>query len=903
MKYIKHILLPCIASLALLAGCEKIETVTMAAPEDIVAPVLNYTHGDITVTENNTTAEAHFTWTAADFGIQASIHYSLYLKKGGRTTLITSINGKTEVGVKYAALNMAALRTGSLPGEETGVAVYLEASIGSGDPVTSNTVTVNITPIEMTPPALHLAGTVLGDPTWSDDNYTFIFFRDENVSENEVMTANLLAGEFKLIPDNIDGTKGRWALSYGNKGGKLTSDNGANIAVSPAGYYTIVANLSTLEYSVKPYDATGKPTYTSVTFGDAILTQTAYDAHMWTAENVRLTSGTELRFITGTGVQFGAAGFPYGKATQGGDAVLTREGNYFVKFSDLTGHYVFYETINPNDITPPTLQPPTETEITVSASNRSDKLTLTWSAANFNGVTAGINYTLYLRMGSNEQSIGATTDLSFEVAYSTLNDAALAAGATAGTAATVEIYVKATFSGASRDSDPVTVSITPAAFDYPDKIYMIGQAFGNWAWNSPDVAELLPSAEHPDIFTWTGELTANSEFKWGIAKTWDTKQDFPHGYTDGVMYTYTYTGCEVANNGKGNASVASTDNYTITITVSTDANTDKWHFDVVVAPVTIETPNDAVMPDLTVDNTAINMASADPAATRNFSWTAATGFGADADAAMSYTLYARINSNTAVAEATTALILAPTYAQLNAAALAAGATVGTAGDVQFFVKAAAPGNKGGNSDTVTINITPKALYPDNVYMTGVDFGSWNWGHAGVVEMIPVYGHKGQFWCVRYFTAGNGFKWNTVKDWGGDFNSLGTDVGFTIDNSNAVVAASGFYSVYIDYTTNTITVEPARVFGMGECFGSWDKGQYPFTVDGTVMKITTTNTENLRMYAASSGAPAEVDWWHMEFIILDGNIVYRGTGGDQQPVQVSAGKTVTLDFNAGTGTIE
>jgi hypothetical protein len=42
---------------------------------------------------------------------------------------------------------------------------------------------------------------------------------------------------------------------------------------------------------------------------------------------------------------------------------------------------------------------------------------------------------------------------------------------------------------------------------------------------------------------------------------------------------------------------------------------------------------------------------------------------------------------------------------------------------------------------------------------------------------------------------------------------------------------------------------------------------------------------------------------MEFIILDGKIEYRGTGGDQTRVPVAAGKTVTLDFNAGTGTIE
>ena len=41
----------------------------------------------------------------------------------------------------------------------------------------------------------------------------------------------------------------------------------------------------------------------------------------------------------------------------------------------------------------------------------------------------------------------------------------------------------------------------------------------------------------------------------------------------------------------------------------------------------------------------------------------------------------------------------------------------------------------------------------------------------------------------------------------------------------------------------------------------------------------------------------------ECIILDGKSAYRGNGGDQTRVPVTAGQKVTLNFNAGTGTIE
>jgi hypothetical protein len=41
---------------------------------------------------------------------------------------------------------------------------------------------------------------------------------------------------------------------------------------------------------------------------------------------------------------------------------------------------------------------------------------------------------------------------------------------------------------------------------------------------------------------------------------------------------------------------------------------------------------------------------------------------------------------------------------------------------------------------------------------------------------------------------------------------------------------------------------------------------------------------------------------MEYNVFDGAIVYRAAGGDQAAVAATAGQKVTLDFNAGTGSI-
>jgi hypothetical protein len=110
-------------------------------------------------------------------------------------------------------------------------------------------------------------------------------------------------------------------------------------------------------------------------------------------------------------------------------------------------------------------------------------------------------------------------------------------------------------------------------------------------------------------------------------------------------------------------------------------------------------------------------------------------------------------------------------------------------------------------------------------------------------------------------------------------------------------------VYVDTQNGKISVEPAKVYGMGDCFGGWNTASYPFAVEGQTMTFTATGSGELRIYAASDIAPVGGDWWRMEFVIIDGKIAYRGAGGDQPRVRVEADQKITLDFNAGTGTID
>ena len=186
-----------------------------------------------------------------------------------------------------------------------------------------------------------------------------------------------------------------------------------------------------------------------------------------------------------------------------------------------------------------------------------------------------------------------------------------------------------------------------------------------------------------------------------------------------------------------------------------------------------------------------------------------------------------------------------------------------------------------------------------------------------VEMIPVNGLGGQYWAVRTLEAGQTYAVTATLPSGVvDYVTIGGDnAGVTVTGT---VAENGLYLIHVDYVNETATVKPAVVYGIGAAFAPappeveegeekphdyrWDTWAYPFTVneDGTVTK-TLEYGGALRMYVEIDRE--KIDWWQAEFMVYDGEIEFRGNGGDQEAVIVAAGQTVTLNFNEGTGSIQ
>ncbi len=211
-----------------------------------------------------------------------------------------------------------------------------------------------------------------------------------------------------------------------------------------------------------------------------------------------------------------------------------------------------------------------------------------------------------------------------------------------------------------------------------------------------------------------------------------------------------------------------------------------------------------------------------------------------------------------------------------------------------------------NSFSYTTECTEEIVldFPKELYMIGQQFGAWTWTDPGVASFAPVNGKPGHFWLVRHFNAADGFKFCAVKEWNGDFTGeKWSNSGLIFKEGNCFVEKDGLYLIYVNYETETVTLEEAAIYGMGDAFGSWDAKTeaYKFSVvDGKAVSPVL-KAGNLRMYAEFSGNIS--DWWTREFNVFDGQIVYRGNDGDQAAVPVTEGQVVTLDFNAGTGSIQ
>lgn len=202
--------------------------------------------------------------------------------------------------------------------------------------------------------------------------------------------------------------------------------------------------------------------------------------------------------------------------------------------------------------------------------------------------------------------------------------------------------------------------------------------------------------------------------------------------------------------------------------------------------------------------------------------------------------------------------------------------------------------------------------PTEFYMTGSELGwggTWlplilvnsNWDASGK--------SKGVFWILRYFSAGEEFKFAPKADWGGDFggNQMSVtdkaEAGYSDNGSNCKIDKAGWYVLTLRPQEKKLVIDKPEIFLIGDAVGGWDVDvaenmfTVPSTPDGEFVSPEFANDGNLRMYVHVVG-----DWWRSEFNVYGTSIVIR-TEGDQDAVKVKAGQKAYLKFPDLTGRIE
>lgn len=232
------------------------------------------------------------------------------------------------------------------------------------------------------------------------------------------------------------------------------------------------------------------------------------------------------------------------------------------------------------------------------------------------------------------------------------------------------------------------------------------------------------------------------------------------------------------------------------------------------------------------------------------------------------------------------------------------------------------------SNTVSLNkihllfSLPPVNLPSHIYVVG-NFCDWKFDNC--FDMVQVYGTDNTFWRLVYIDE-SGIKLNSAQEFNGNEKGY---AGITVSgdckddiidkDGNIASKNPGWYLVIV--TTSVVNREihydvqfnKPTIWLIGPAAGSDDFAEeaegwsftVPTTKDGEfvspafVGSVPAGTDKGVRMYVKIPGH----DWWHSEFVTLDGKIKYRATGGDQDRATGSVGQQVHLNIAKGTGEIK
>ncbi|OFY45566.1 MAG: hypothetical protein A2X22_05210 [Bacteroidetes bacterium GWF2_49_14] len=242
------------AGILILASCTKAELGPVIS-ENPTAPTLTAPASgtNLVFTEATANDNVTFSWTAADFGFDAAVTYTVqYDKVGNDFKAPVTLKTTTELtaSTKAEDLNSGFLGAEFPFGEVTGIEIRVMATISEIIPsIYSPVVNLGVNPYEVVVvyPQLQVPGSYQG---WSpEDNNTVIFSKlSDKKYEGYIFFKD--AGTFFKYTVGPS-----WSENYGDNGADGTLESGgADILAGDAGMYKLNVNLNNLTHSFTKTD-------------------------------------------------------------------------------------------------------------------------------------------------------------------------------------------------------------------------------------------------------------------------------------------------------------------------------------------------------------------------------------------------------------------------------------------------------------------------------------------------------------------------------------------------------------------------------------------------------------------------------------------------------------------------
>lgn len=338
----------------------------LGCAEDELGPVL----GDSStftapVLKNSPTAESkeitaenaaenfeEFKWEKAQYGIDLPVDYVLEMDidEDFSNPKVLGASTTDNLTIINRRFNDVMLSLGLPSFEESSVYIRVRAVITgyTSDTLYSNAISRSAITFQSSECGNFCTIGLIGSATpgdWSVDTDMRLADPEKVDKSTWTVTLYLIGGEKVKFRADDD-----WADDWGGTAfpSGTAEHKGDDITVDASGYYKVVFNDETLEYS---FTLLTIPTFATIgILGDATaggwetdidLTQDADNPYIWTG-TVTLNDGeAKFRADDDWVDSWGTISFPSGHALAGGDNIPVNAGTYFVHFNQATGAYAF----------------------------------------------------------------------------------------------------------------------------------------------------------------------------------------------------------------------------------------------------------------------------------------------------------------------------------------------------------------------------------------------------------------------------------------------------------------------------------------------------------------------------------------------------------------------------------